>query len=146
VGNLESRLQRLEEQTEKANSQWEVPMYTRIYLKHIERHRARKEGHEPPPFTQEEIEYLYQEDLQEAAGEGTTAHYRASPGWQTEEAEALLDAWQKSAARRVELVEELGEEEWRDVYNKDLGSLDEAQEGLSIFDLPENEQDERINE
>jgi hypothetical protein len=116
VGSLESRCRRLEEQTERANSQWEVPMYTRIYLKHIERHRARKEGHEPPPFTQEEIEYLYQEDLDAASGEGVVAFYRESLGWQSEEAQAMLDEWEEGARRRVEKAKDLPPSRWCEVW------------------------------
>jgi hypothetical protein len=144
MGGLDARLRRLESRLLPSPEQ-QSPIEVRILLRHIERERAVEEGLEPPNYTEDELEHLYQEDLLGAAGKGTIAAYRGAAGWQREESQNTLDAWQSQAKQRVELVKELGEE-WRDVYNKDLVDEEAQEEGLSIFDLLENEQNERMEE
>src|SRR5918997_575481 len=56
-----------------------VPIETRIYLKMVERYRARTEGRVPPPYTQVEIEERRQWNLETVEGRGTQAHYRNAP-------------------------------------------------------------------
>jgi hypothetical protein len=55
--DAKKRLERLEAGAGKdAVSRWEVPIETRLYLTTIARQQVRKEGKEPPPYSQEEIE------------------------------------------------------------------------------------------
>jgi hypothetical protein len=132
---LEDRLRRLEEKVGKR--EWVVPIATRMALREF----ALAGGEDVGPLTEEEVHYLWHEDVADAEGRGALGSYRNAPGWQDSAAQAVLDEWQREAQHRLNLTEELGEE-WRDVYNKDL--VGEAQEeGPSIFDLLENEQDER---
>jgi hypothetical protein len=142
MAGLGDELRRLRKRLEEA-PRYSVPVEVRAHMTHLERCQALEAFLEPPDYKEDELQHLYREDLFDAAGEGTIAHYRDAAGWQTEEARNTLDLWQNQAKQRVGLVEELGED-WRDVYNHDVGagSLEE-EEGPSIFDLLENEQDER---
>ena len=85
----------------------------------IARHRARIEGEEPPPYTQEEIEERRRWDLEAAVGRGTEAHYRNSPGWQSPEAQQMLGEWEEEARKRVEKARELPPERWGEVWGVD---------------------------
>lgn len=53
--SIERRLERLE--TQSAGKAWEIPMYTRIYFKHLENHRREEAGEPPIPLTPEEEAY-----------------------------------------------------------------------------------------
>jgi hypothetical protein len=122
MASLGDELKRLRKQLQ-ARPDHVAPMEVRVHLKQLERYKAVDAGLKPPAYTESELRYLYYEDLADAAGEGTIAAYRDTPGWQDSEAQDLLDSWQQDAARRVELVEELGEE-WRGVYQHDLVDVD----------------------
>jgi hypothetical protein len=120
VSSLERRLEKLEAGAGKgAASRWEIPIATRVYLTMVARCQARMEGKEPSPYSQEEIEELRRWDLETAEGQGTQAHYRNSPGWQSEESQALLDFWEQGAQRRVEKAKDLPPERWGEVWGVD---------------------------
>lgn len=74
------------------------------HFKFIERLRAAEEGRELPPYTQEELQLLYKEDLEEASEGGLVSQLRADHGWQAKGDQELLDWWLESARERVELV------------------------------------------
>ena len=87
MSSLEHRLEKLEVGAGKgAASGWEVPIATRLYLTMVACHRARIEGEEPLPYTQEEVEERRRQDLETASGKGAEAMLRCSIGWQTPEA------------------------------------------------------------
>ena len=116
---LADRLRRLEDKVDKR--EWVVPIATRMALREF----ALAGGEDVEPLTEEEVHYLWQEDVADAEGRGALGSYRNAPGWQDSAAQAVLDEWQREAQHRLNLAEELGAE-WRNVYNEDLGSLDEA--------------------
>ena len=122
MSSLERRLERLEVGAGKdAASRWEVPIGTRVYLKMVERYRSRVAGQEMPPYAQEEIEEMRRHDLETVSGNGVRVFVRDSPGWQTLEAQQLLDEWEEGAQRRLETAKELPPERWHEVW----GSKDE---------------------
>lgn len=53
--SLERRLTNLEARA--PGTKWEMPMYTRIYFKHLENHRREEAGKPPIPLTPEEEAY-----------------------------------------------------------------------------------------
>ncbi len=81
-------------------------MTTRLYLKAVERYRARERGEELPAYTQEELEALREHDLENVAGGGAVGQLRASAGWKSPEGRELLDAWEEAARRRLARVDE----------------------------------------
>ena len=117
--SLERRLNDLEART--SGPEWEIPIEVRVHLKAVERHRSRERGEEPPPYTQEEIAHMHEEDLAEAAGGGVVGDLRNSAGWTSPESLRILDSWEDAARRRLERIED-GELEV--VYNE----LDEEEE------------------
>ena len=120
MSSLERRLERLEAVKEKdANSGWEVPIETRVYLTTIARQQARREGKEPPSYTQEEIEERRRWDLETVAGNGTEASLRGTIGWKSPEAQQTLDEWEEEARRRVEKAKDLPPERWGEVWGVD---------------------------
>jgi hypothetical protein len=122
VSSLERRLERLEAGAGKdAASRWEVPIGTRVYFKMVERYRSRVAGEEVPPYAQEEIEEMRRHDLETVSGNGVRAYVRDSPGWQTLEAQQLLEEWEEVARRRLETAKDLPPERWHEVW----GSKDE---------------------
>jgi hypothetical protein len=90
-------------------------------LKMVERYRSRVAGEEVPPYAQEEIEERRRQDLETVSGNGVGAYVRDSPGWQTLEAQQLLDEWEEVARRRLETAKDLPPERWHEVW----GSKDE---------------------
>ncbi len=54
--SIERRLEKLEASTTGAKA-WEIPMGTRVYLKHLENYRREKAGEPPIPLTPEEEQY-----------------------------------------------------------------------------------------
>ncbi len=121
MGSLDDRLRRLEERR-SSGEQWETPIEALVLAKAVERHQARKSGEEPPAYTREELEALYEEDLAEAAGGGTVAYFRNSDGWRSEKAQEILDEWEADARRNLEMIEAGASKE--DVY----GEFDEEEE------------------
>ncbi len=84
MSSLEHRLEKLEAGAGKdATSRWEVPIETRVCLTMVARHRARAEGKEQPPYTQEKILELRRQDLETVSGTGVEASLRDSIGWQS---------------------------------------------------------------
>ncbi len=118
MGSVERRLKRLEV-TWGAEAPYEVPMTTRLLLKAVERHRARERGEDPPAYTQEELEALHAEDLDNASGAGVVETLRESGGWESPEGAAILDSWEDDARRRLARVEE--GEPLELVYDEDEG-------------------------
>ncbi len=100
------RLERLEAARESAEAPYEVPMPTRLYLKAVERYRARENGEDPPAYAQEELEALHAEDLDTVAGGGTVWQLRGGGGWQTPAGRESLDGWEEATRRRLVRVEE----------------------------------------
>jgi hypothetical protein len=120
VGSLEHRVEKLEAGAGKvAASRWEVPIETRLYLTRIAGQQARKQGKEPPPYTQEEIEEMRRSDIQSAEWRGVEAQLRESIGWQSPEAQQALDEWEQEARRRVEKGKDLPPERWGEVWGVD---------------------------
>jgi hypothetical protein len=108
VSSLERRLEKLETGAGKgAASRWEVHIGTRVYLTVVARHQARAEGKEPPPYSQEEILELRRQDFETVAGNGAEASFRDSIGWQTPEAQHMLDVWEGDVRRRLAEAEGL---------------------------------------
>ncbi len=119
MGSLDDRLRRLEERR-SSGEQWETPIEALVLAKAVERHQARKSGEEPPAYTREELEALYEEDLAEAAGGGTVAYFRNSAGWRSEEGQEILDEWQEAATRRLRLIEDgMPKEDVYDEFNEE---------------------------
>jgi hypothetical protein len=85
----------------------------------IARHQARREGKEPPPYTQEEIEEMRRSDIETVEGRGVEAQLRESIGWQSLEAQQSLDKWEQKARRRVEKAKGLPPERWGEVWGVD---------------------------
>ncbi|MDP9458118.1 MAG: hypothetical protein M3Q60_20625 [Actinomycetota bacterium] len=100
------RLERLEAARGVEKAPYEVPLPTRLYLKAVERCRARENGEEPPAYSPDELAALHAEDLEAAAGGGTVGQLRGSAGWQTPEGADLLDSWEEGARRRLARVAE----------------------------------------
>ena len=98
----------------------------RVYFKEIERHRARAEGREPPAYDRAEIERMREDDLETVAGGGAAAWLRGSPGWQSEEGQATLDAWEAGARRRMEAAKDLQPELWGEVWGADETTEEEG--------------------
>jgi hypothetical protein len=77
----------------------------RCYFKSIERYRARTEGKEPLRYTREELEHMYVDDVETAAGGGLEAELRDSVSWQGGEGRAILVSWVPDARKKVAMVE-----------------------------------------
>ena len=114
--SLERRLTNLETRASGADSKWEILMEVRIHLKAVDRHRARENGEDPPPYSQEEIEAMREDDLEVVAGGSVVDHLRDIPGWQSPDAQTTLDKWEEGARRQLEQTEGLPREEWGQVY------------------------------
>jgi hypothetical protein len=108
-----------------------IPIEVRILTKAVARHQAQKEGREAPPYTQEELEEMRRDDLETVAGEGFEAQMRENAGWQTEEGQALLDAWEEDAHRRLDAAEGLPPEEWHLVWGVDDEEEDEPDRSIT---------------
>ncbi len=122
--DAKKRLEKLEAGAERGTaSQWEVPIETRVYLTTVARHQARKEGKEPPPYTQEEILEMRRSDIETVEGRGVEAQLRESIGWQSPEAQQSLNEWEQEAWRRLEKAKDLPPERWGEVW----GVVDELE-------------------
>jgi hypothetical protein len=96
--NLENRLERLEVQSSRRGKP--IPRYLQRYFKALENFDRAKAGLEPLPYTEEDREEDERFLLE------TLLFYRASPGWQTEEAQHVLDTWER------DIREKHSEKEW----------------------------------
>lgn len=117
--SLERRLSDLEARVSGTDVQREIPMEVRLLLKAVERHQARENDEEPPPYTQAELEEMHRDDLAEAAGGGMVGLLRDSAGWTSSESLEILDAWEEGARQRLERVG--GGEPLEVVYDDDEG-------------------------
>ena len=118
--SLERRLTNLEARA--PGTKWETPVEVLVHLKAVARHQSRERGEEPPPYTQEEIAHMHEEDLAEAAGGGVVGDLRNSAGWTSPESLQILDSWEDAARRRLARIE--AGEPLEVVYNE----LDEDEE------------------
>ncbi len=119
MGSVERRLERLEAARGAGEAPYEVPMTTRLYLKAVERYRARERGDDPPAYTQEELGALHEHDLETVSDGGAVGSMRASAGWKSPEGRELLDAWEEAARQRLVRVDE--GEPLELVYDEDEG-------------------------
>ena len=121
--DVRKRLEKLEVGAGKgATSRWEVPVWTRVYLTTIARRQARAEGNEPPPYTQEEILEMRHSDIESVQGRGVVAQLRESIGWQSPEAQQMLNEGEEEARKRMEKGKDLPPERWGEV-----GGVDEEE-------------------
>ncbi len=118
------RLERLEAARGTRKAPYEVPMTTRLYLKAVERYRARENGEDPPAYAQEELEALREHDLETVAGGGAVGSMRASAGWKSPEGRELLDAWEGAARQRLARLD--AGESLDLVYDEDEGGYAEG--------------------
>jgi hypothetical protein len=95
---LRDRLGRLEA-AQRAGEPRETPPHLALYLKHAENARREMDGLQPIPLIPEEEE-LERESERDAL-ENLIPTMRADPGWQCEEAQAMLDEWERSARECV---------------------------------------------
>jgi hypothetical protein len=98
VGLINNRLKRLEERA-SANKVWSRSRYMERFLHVLENARREIEGREPLPdlpYTEED-----RQDDEEFLRE-TLPAYRANPGWQTEEAQSVLDEGAKHTLQKQE--------------------------------------------
>jgi hypothetical protein len=99
VGSIGRRLQGLEAARKGEERPYEIPPATLLYLKLVDNARREMDGLEPIPLTPEEEE-LERESERDAL-ESLIPAMRADPGWQGEEAQAMLDEWERSARECV---------------------------------------------
>jgi hypothetical protein len=92
---LNRRLDRLEERA-SANKGWRMPGYTEAYFRALENLERKEAGLPPLPYTEED-----RKDDEEFLAH-TLPTYRASLGWQTEEAQSVLDEWEKDTLEKLE--------------------------------------------
>jgi hypothetical protein len=73
------------------------------YFRAVENWRREQAGLEPLPYTEED-----RKEDEEFLTE-TLPHYRHNFGWQTEEAQQLLDRWERDIRERLEATDTEGE-------------------------------------
>ena len=117
--SLNRRIRKLGSERKEPGEEWVIPPEVRVVTKAAERYQAWTEGREMPPYTQEEIEEMRRADIEILEGSGVEQHYRDVPGWQSEEAQRMLDSWEEEAHRRVELGKDLPPELWGEVWGAD---------------------------
>ena len=92
---LNGRLKRLEESA-SASKVWRSPPYLDAYFRALANFEREEAGLPPLPYTeghrQDEEEFLVE----------TLPCYRASLGWQTEEAQHALDIWERDTIERLQ--------------------------------------------
>jgi hypothetical protein len=92
---LNGRLKRLEERA-SASKGWRSPRYLDAYFRALENLEREEAGLPPLPYTEED-----RKDDEEFLRE-TLPAYRANPGWQTQEAQSVLDEWEKHTLHSLE--------------------------------------------
>ncbi len=97
---LRRRLDNLEASRDPQEGRHETPPEVLLHCKHVENARRAMDGLGPVPLSPEE-EALDLESDRRFLEEGIPA-YRASPGWQGEEARTLLDSWERDIRGRLE--------------------------------------------
>jgi hypothetical protein len=100
VTGWKHRLERLEgvaaRKSGKQASEAGTPYYLQRYFKELANLRRCEAGLEPLPYTPEDLE----DDRR--CLEETIPIYRASPGWQSEEAQHVLDHWEQHIKDNLE--------------------------------------------
>jgi hypothetical protein len=92
---LDGRLRRLEERA-SANTGSRSPRYPEAYFRALANLEREEAGLPVLPYTEED-----RQDDEEFLREALP-FYRASPGWQTEEARHVLDEWEKHTLEKLE--------------------------------------------
>ena len=92
---LDGRLRRLEERA-SANTGSRSPRYLEAYFRALANLEREEAGLPVLPYTEED-----RQDDEEFLREALP-FYRASPGWQTEEARHVLDEWEKHTLEKLE--------------------------------------------
>jgi hypothetical protein len=103
VGRLGDEIAALRRALEQANAGPETPHDAQVLMKAIDRHSAAEEGRPLPPYSQAELGCLFRQDRDMVDGEAD--EWRSSPGWEGAEDQALVDAWEADARRRLEEIE-----------------------------------------
>jgi hypothetical protein len=92
---LKRRLKRVEERA-SANKGWRMPHCLEAYFRALENLERKEAGLPPLPYS----------EVDRRSDEEFLAHtlptYRASLGWQTEEAQRVLDEWEKDTLEKLE--------------------------------------------
>ena len=92
---LNGRLKRLEERA-SASKGWRSPPYLDAYFRALANFEREEAGLPPLPYSeadrQDDEEFLLE----------TLPFYRASLGWQTEEARHALDIWERDTIERLQ--------------------------------------------
>jgi hypothetical protein len=103
VARARERLERLEKRAAPVEDPGAQEQRMRIFLLHKEIGNCRRvaEGKEPIPLTSEEEEFE-REEARRFIHEGGLETYRNSSGWQTPEAQALLDEWERSNKAKLQ--------------------------------------------
>ncbi len=87
MGRLERRLEKLEATAERTSAG--TPYYLQRYFKELANLRRAEAGLDPLPYTPVDLE-----DDRRCLSEVIPV-YRADPGWQTPEAQEMLDGWEQ---------------------------------------------------
>jgi hypothetical protein len=97
MGSIEHRLERLERLAESPQADMsESTRSLEAYFRALENLDREKAGLPPLPYTEED-----RQDDEEFLLE-TLPSYRASLGWQTEEARHVLDEWEQDTIERLQ--------------------------------------------
>jgi hypothetical protein len=97
MGSVERRLDNLERLSASRRVDYSgSPRYLESYFRALENFDREKVGLPPLPYTEEDR----QDD--EAFLRETLPFYRASPGWQTQEAQRILIEWEKHTMHSLE--------------------------------------------
>jgi hypothetical protein len=92
---LNGRLKRLEESA-SASKGWRSSVYLDAYFRALANFEREEAGLPPLPYSEAD-----RRDDEEFLRE-TLPAYRASPGWQTEEAQSVLDEWERDTREKLE--------------------------------------------
>jgi hypothetical protein len=95
VGSLGKRLEQLEVRGARRGSR-STPDYLEAYFRALENHERASAGLEPLPYS--EVDRRADEHFMRE----TLPAYRASPGWQTEEARHVLGEWERNTHERLQ--------------------------------------------
>ena len=97
MGSIERRLDNLERLSASCRAGIsDSPRSLEAYFRALENLDREKAGLPPLPYTEED-----REDDEEFLRE-TLPAYRASPGWQTEEAQSVLNEWERDTREKLE--------------------------------------------
>ncbi len=96
MASLNGRLERLEGRSARSSFAGNpTPRYLDAYFKELENLERKEAGLEPLPYTEEDREW------DEAFLRETLPAYRTGPGWQTEEAQHVLDTWERGVTEKL---------------------------------------------